>query len=154
LRGWGPHEQEIDPRGVDWSRVSEESFDFRVVQDSGPECALGRVKFMFPNRFNVYLHDTPARELFSETVRNFSHGCIRVEKPVDLAEYVLRGHPEWSRESILACIEDGAERTVRLPEPVPIQIAYFTAWVGEDGHVEFRDDIYGRDRAMAECLRE
>jgi murein L,D-transpeptidase YcbB/YkuD len=112
------------------------------------------VKFMFPNKFDVYLHDTPSRELFAKTVRTFSSGCIRIEKPIELAEYVLRGDSRWTRETILAAIDKRVEQTVRLPEPIPIHLLYWTAWADEDGSMEFRNDIYGRDRLLDEALRE
>jgi murein L,D-transpeptidase YcbB/YkuD len=107
---------------------------------------------MFPNKFNVYLHDTPARTLFDQTVRNFSSGCIRIDKPLELAEYLLRADPAWSRPAILAAIDRNEEQTVRLPEPIRVYILYCTAWVDDDGQVQFRRDIYGRDAAVAEAL--
>ncbi len=97
------------------------------------------------NAHGVYLHDTPAKELFNRTVRTFSHGCIRIEKPLDLAEYVLHGASEWTRETILAAIERQKEKTVWLPEPLPVYIQYWTAWVDREGTVQFRNDIYGYD---------
>lgn len=154
LSGWGADAVEIDPLTVDWSVVTPENFTWRLRQDPGPKNALGKMKFMFPNKFNVYLHDTPARDLFEKAVRAFSSGCIRIEHPVDLAEYLLRGYPEWTRPAIIAAVENGVEETVRLLEPIPVHILYCTAWVGDDGQVGFRDDIYGRDRAVADALRE
>jgi murein L,D-transpeptidase YcbB/YkuD len=109
---------------------------------------------MFPNQFNVYLHDTPSRELFKKTVRDFSSGCIRIENPIDLAEYVLRDDPKWTRKDILAALEKGVEQTVRLPEPIPIHLLYWTAWATKDGTIHFRNDIYDRDKPLAEALRE
>src|SRR5712692_6582287 len=98
---------------------------------------------MFPNAHGVYLHDTPAKELLNRTVRTFSHGCIRIEKPLDLAEYVLHGNFEWTRDAILAAIERQKEKTVWLPEPLPVYIQYWTAWVDGEGKVQFSNDIYG-----------
>ena len=128
------------------------SFKFR--QDPGPENALGRIKFMFPNKFDVYMHDTPERWLFARAVRDFSSGCIRVEKPVDLAEYVLRDDPEWNRERILEAIDDGTTRVIRPPEPIGVHLLYWTAWRAEDGRVEFREDIYKRDAALYAALAQ
>jgi murein L,D-transpeptidase YcbB/YkuD len=145
---------ELDPRTIDWDGFTEEYFPFRLRQDPGPSNALGLIKFMFPNKFNVYLHDTPSRDLFDKAVRNFSSGCIRIEKPVELAEYLLRADPGWSRPAILSAIERGEEQTVRLPEPIRVYILYCTAWVDDDGHVRFRGDIYERDRAVAEALSD
>lgn len=142
----------VNPSTINWSQISANNFPYRFRQRPGPKNPLGRVKFMFPNHFNVYLHDTPSRELFARTVRAFSHGCIRIEKPLELAEYLLQGDAQWTHDKILATIEQGAERTVWLPEGIPVHLLYLTAWVDEDGVVHFRDDIYGRDRLLAETL--
>jgi murein L,D-transpeptidase YcbB/YkuD len=109
---------------------------------------------MFPNKFNVYLHDTPSRELFKENVRTFSSGCIRIEKPIEFAEYLLRGNGKWTREKILSVIENSATMTVPLPEPIPIYLLYWTAWVEEDGSLHLHDDIYGRDKLLSNALQE
>jgi murein L,D-transpeptidase YcbB/YkuD len=152
--GWGADAREIDPAEIDWSSLSQDNFPYRLRQDPGPANALGRIKFMFPNRFSVYLHDTPARQLFDKPVRAFSSGCIRIEKPLELAEYLLRADPEWTRASILANIDGQEEETVRLPEPIRVYLLYCTSWVGEDGKVQFRADVYGRDKAVADALSE
>lgn len=152
--GWGAGAKEVDPRTINWSRVTPQNLNYRFRQEPGPTNVLGRVKFMFPNKFNVYLHDTPWRELFAETERTFSSGCIRVEKAIELAEYVVRGDPRWTRESILAEIEKRVEQTVRLPKPVPVHLLYWTVWADGDGSVHFRNDIYGRDRLLYEALGE
>ena len=151
--GWGSDAEEIDARTVDWSSLGDGILKYRFTQDPGPENSLGRIKFMFPNKFHVYLHDTPSRDLFSRTERAYSSGCIRVERPVELAEYLLRGNPGWSREKIVETIEKWKEETVRLTEPVPVHLLYWTAWVDEDGAVNFRKDIYGRDRRLERALR-
>jgi murein L,D-transpeptidase YcbB/YkuD len=110
---------------------------------------------MFPNKFSVYLHDTPARDLFNQTKRSFSSGCIRVEKPIELAEYLLKYHPNWTRKELEEAIEAGKTQIVRLPNPIPVQIIYMTAWVDQDGGtVHFRDDIYERDKPVYEALLE
>ncbi len=141
----------VDPSTVDWSSLTGRQFNarYRIRQDPGPRNALGSVKFMFPNRHHVYLHDTPSRELFARAARDFSSGCIRLQRPLDLAEYLLRDDPRWSRPAIDAAVASGAERTVQLASPVPVHLLYFTAWVEEDGTLAFRSDIYGRDRAVA-----
>jgi murein L,D-transpeptidase YcbB/YkuD len=149
---WAADAPELDPDTIDWEEFTEDTFPLRLRQDPGPSNALGRIKFMFPNKFNVYLHDTPARTLFDQTVRNFSSGCIRIDKPLELAEYLLRADPAWSRPAILAAIDRNEEQTVRLPEPIRVYILYCTAWVDDDGQVQFRRDIYGRDAAVAEAL--
>jgi murein L,D-transpeptidase YcbB/YkuD len=154
FQGWGAEAKEIDPKTVDWSRVNAKNFPLRLRQDPGPWNALGRVKFMFPNTFNVYLHDTPSQELFAKTTRTFSSGCIRIEKPMELTAYVLRGDPDWNRERILAVIATNVEQTVRLPEPMPVYLLYWTAWAHEDGSIQFRTDIYGRDRLLDQALAQ
>ena len=154
LKGWGEDEEEIDPDSIDWHSLDARDFNYRIRQEPGPLNPLGSIKFVFPNEFGVYLHDTPSKRLFAKSVRSFSHGCIRLEKPLDLAEYLLKGTPDWTREKILAEIKKGKEQIIRLPEPVNIHILYLTAWVDEDGLLNFRDDIYGRDAQLDKSLRE
>lgn len=124
----------------------------RLRQKPGPGNALGRIKFVFPNRFNVYLHDTPARTLFRRTVRTFSHGCIRIEKPFDLAVWVLEEDPRWTPEAIRAGIDAGRERKVPLPRRVPVHVAYWTAWVDGGGTLQLGPDVYSRDVGLARLL--
>jgi murein L,D-transpeptidase YcbB/YkuD len=155
LQGWGADERVIDPATVDWPAVTRNDFPYRLRQAPGPFNALGRVKFMFPNKFSVYLHDTPARELFGRDARAFSSGCIRLERPLDLAETLLAAEPGWSRTAIDAALATGREQTVRLGRPVPVHLLYWTAWVDPaDGTLNFRDDIYGRDTRVLAALRE
>ncbi|MFH1313858.1 MAG: L,D-transpeptidase family protein [Candidatus Eisenbacteria bacterium] len=154
FQGWGGDTKEIDPNSVDWPKVTAKDFKYRFRQEPGPVNALGRVKFMFPNKFDVYLHDTPSQDLFAKTARAFSSGCIRVEKPIELAEYVLRDDPKWNRDAVLAVIGRRVEQTVRLPESIPVHVLYWTAWVDAFGTVHFREDIYGRDKLLAEALAE
>lgn len=144
----------VDPSSLDWNAITGAELNrrFRLRQDPGPLNALGNVKFMFPNRHNVYLHDTPSRELFGRTTRAFSSGCIRVEKPLDLADYLLAGDPRWSPGRIRAVVAAGQETTVWLERPVPVHILYWTAFAGDDGGVDFRPDLYGRDRAVRRAL--
>jgi murein L,D-transpeptidase YcbB/YkuD len=111
---------------------------------------------MFPNPFDVYLHDTPAKELFGKTRRDFSSGCIRVERPLELAVYLMQNHAIWSREALTAALSDAnaVERTVQLPEPVPIHILYWTVWTDSDGDLHFSPDIYERDELLRKALLE
>ena len=148
--------QEVAPTSVDWSQVTGADLNrrFRLRQDPGPWNALGQVKFMFPNRFNVYLHDTPSRELFSRAVRTFSSGCVRVQNPLDLAEYLLGDQPAWTRSAIERAAAAGSETTVQLTRPLPVHVLYWTAWVGDDGALVFRPDIYGRDSRVLAALTE
>ena len=127
--------------------------DGRIRQRPGPWNALGRLKFNMPNRYDVYLHDTPAKSLFARPFRAFSHGCIRLEKPMELALYLLRDQPQWTAETIGSAIESGHERAIRLTAPQPVYILYWTAWVGDDGHMEFHRDHYERDAALAAALK-
>jgi murein L,D-transpeptidase YcbB/YkuD len=154
FQGWGADTKEIDPGSVDWSKVTGTNFNYRFRQDPGPVNALGRVKFMLPNKFDVYLHDTPSPDLFEKSARAFSSGCIRIEKPIELVEYVLRGDPKWNRDAVLAAIDRRVEQTVQLREPIPVHLLYWTAWVDAAGTVHFRDDIYSRDKLLAEALAE
>ncbi len=153
FRNSGSDAREVDPRTVDWSAITPAAFPFRLRQDPGPLNALGRVKFMFLNKYNVYLHDTPARPLFEETQRDFSHGCIRIQQPIGLAVYLLRQDPRWNRDSLLHALDDAVDRTVPLPEPMPIHLLYWTAWADWDGTIQFRRDIHGRDAPLLKALR-
>ena len=136
-----------DPSEIDWDDVDTADLAYRIRQRPGPSNALGRVKFMFPNRFNIYLHDTPSRKLFDRERRTLSHGCVRVEDPVQLAEFVLDGQDGWDESKIEAAMESSAEgnRAVSLEEPLPVYLLYLTAFV-RDGEVHFRNDPYGKDR--------
>lgn len=125
-----------------------------IRQKPGSSNALGKVKFIFPNRYSIYLHDTPAKTLFERNRRAFSHGCIRVRQPRELAKLLLSGKPEWSEDSITDAMNSGNEKWVALNEPVPVYITYFTAWVGDLGELNFREDIYGHDRKLARHLFE
>jgi murein L,D-transpeptidase YcbB/YkuD len=145
----GGEKEVVDPSRVRWSELAEEQMaGYSLRQKPGPQNSLGLVKFMFPNQFNVYLHDTPADKLFSREDRALSHGCVRVEKPALLAELVLRGNEGWTRERIDAAIAGEETQTIDLVEPVPVHIVYWTAFVEEDGTIQFRDDVYGIDTAM------
>ncbi len=124
-----------------------------VRQRPGPTNSLGLVKFIFPNDQNVYLHGTSAQQLFSEARRDFSHGCVRVEKPVELATWLLQDQPKWTRETITAAMNSGPNnQQVNLTSPVPVVIVYVTAVVEENGEVYFFDDIYGHDRSLNTTL--
>lgn len=125
----------------------------RLRQRPGPNNALGEVKFMLPNRYNVYLHSTPARQLFSQSRRAFSHGCIRVSDPVALAEYILRYAPgTWRRQEIQAAMQGSPNQRVNLNLPIPVLIVYGTVMANEAGQVQFFDDLYGHDRTLAKLL--
>ncbi len=146
--GYEDDAQQVDPATIDWTTVTPQNLHYKFRQKPGPLCALGQIKFLLPNKFDVYLHDTSSRSLFSKTVRDFSSGCIRVEKPVELAAYVLKGDSRWTHEKIEAAIAKNTEQTITLPEKLPVHLMYLTSWVDESGVVQFREDIYGRDVSL------
>lgn len=120
-----------------------------IRQLPGADNSLGKVKFLFPNSFNIYFHDTPVKSLFEKDTRAYSHGCIRLSDPVWLANYLLENSPEWTPEKIEEAMNSGVEKTVRLKHPVPVIITYYTAWVDENKKLNFRDDVYGNDESVA-----
>ncbi len=123
-----------------------------IRQLPGPGNSLGKVKFLFPNSFNIYFHDTPAKSLFSRDKRAYSHGCIRLADPTKMAEYLLRNNSEWTPEKIRAAMNSGEEKYVKLDKPVPVFISYNTAWVDERGLLNFREDIYSHDTDLAKKM--
>lgn len=136
----------IDPATVDWWRAQwDDTFQYRFRQRPGTANSLGRVKFLFPNDYDVYLHDTPAAALFSKNDRALSHGCVRVQDPVKLAEYLLRASARWDAARIEQAMNATEEQQVKLPSPIPVHLMYWTARVDEDGTVRFFPDIYGHD---------
>jgi murein L,D-transpeptidase YcbB/YkuD len=146
LRVFDRSGREVDPASVDWSRYrSARGFPYQLRQDPGPTNALGRIKFMFPNEFAVYLHDTPSRSLFEKTERAASSGCIRVQDPLELAVRLLDDPANWSRAALEREIEAGKTRIVNLPQPVPVILMYWTVDFEDDGGVVFRNDLYDRD---------
>jgi murein L,D-transpeptidase YcbB/YkuD len=144
----------VDASDVDWSDEKEVK-SVRIRQAPGPENALGLVKFIFPNNFNVYLHDTPTDTLFFKDRRALSHGCIRVEQPVALAHYVMSDRPDWTPERISTAMHANEEQTVKLKSPIPVHIGYWTAWVEPDGKtVTYTDDPYGIDARQLQLIKE
>jgi murein L,D-transpeptidase YcbB/YkuD len=123
-----------------------------VRQKPGPGNALGRVKFLFPNSFSIYMHDTPAKSLFVKDKRAFSHGCIRLREPEKMANYVLRNQNEWTPEKIEEAMNAGKEKFVKIKDPITVLITYYTAWVDETGRLNFREDIYGHDNSLAKKM--
>jgi len=142
-------EEPVDARSIDWDDVDSTNFPYRIRQGPGETNALGLVKFMFPNRFNIYMHDTPADHLFHRHRRAFSHGCIRLEHPDRFAQFVLDGAPGWDPGRIEEAMQGEDNQQVRLRKTLPVYILYLTAFA-RDGVVQYRDDLYGTDRqAMA-----
>jgi murein L,D-transpeptidase YcbB/YkuD len=148
LRTSGGKTETVNASEVNWDSPGDlRGLAFR--QRPGSNNALGHVKFLFPNEFNVYLHDTPADALFGRPTRAFSHGCMRVEEPEKLAAYVLRGYPEWDAERMQVAMHSGVEKHVRLKEKIPVHVVYFTAWVDEKGGLHFQPDVYAYDAKQA-----
>jgi len=149
---WRDDARELDASSIDWTKVGPGHFPYKLRQDPGPRNSLGRIKFIFPNRFSVYLHDTPHRELFDKPTRDFSSGCIRVEAPLVLAAYLLQDTPSWNLETLTAAVASGRQQVIPLDRPIPVHIQYWTAWVDEDNAMQFRYDIYKRDEELARAL--
>ncbi len=144
----------VSPTSVKWSRLSADYFPYFLRQEPGPDNPLGRIKFVFSNSADIYIHDTPTRDLFARSKRTFSHGCIRIEKPVDLAVYLLQGlqNDAWSNRSIQAELRKGKNRSLTLPRPIPVHIVYKTVWTDQEGNLNFRPDIYDIDNIPGNLL--
>ena len=147
IRSWRDR-TEISPDMVEWSNVNPHTFPYEFMQRPGSGNALGNVKFLMPNDYSVYLHDTPTRSLFNKAKRNFSSGCVRVEKAAELAEYVLdyQQRPSWRNYQQL--VSDGSTDTITLPRKLDVDVTYVTAWVDENNQLQLREDIYGYDRPI------
>lgn len=150
--GWGADACEVDPRDINWQSISPAALEHRIVQQPGEANALGRIRFTLGNEFGVFMHDTPGKKLFEQEQRAFSHGCVRVGDAAGLAAFVFAGDPAWPPAAIAAAMDGGETKTVALPEPVPVEMTYLTAWVDEAGIVQFRNDIYRRDAALIRAL--
>ncbi len=144
----------LDPAGIDWRRVTAEHFPGQIRQQPGPWNPLGRVKFLFPNEYSVYLHDTPEPALFSKEVRSFSSGCIRIAQPLALAALLLGDNPTPLERDYLAGHLPETPQRIAVPKPLPVHILYWTAWVDADGILNFRDDLYWRDLDLEMALAE
>lgn len=146
--------RELDARTIDWSTIDGDRFPYTLRQEPGPQNPLGRIKFLLDNSDGIYLHDTPDRHLFDRPARALSSGCIRLEYPLELAFYLLADPERWSRASLEEAIDDGKSLGVTLPQAVPILFTYWTVWVDEAGVLQWRDDIYGRDRKFLRLQRQ
>jgi murein L,D-transpeptidase YcbB/YkuD len=145
--------QPIDPDTIDWPAFSTQPFPYQIVQAPSPENPLGQLKFIMPNSYSVYLHDTPAKDLFLKTVRAFSSGCIRLEKAHELATLLLDDEEKWGDPELKDAVATGETRTVHLKRRVPVMLLYFTAYVAGDGTVHFRPDLYTADMGVLAALR-
>ena len=154
-KNWQHDSPEIDPALINWCTLTRKSyFPYKLQQTSGPYNPLGKIKFIFPNKYAVYLHDTPDKSLFDKTLRYFSSGCIRVEKPYLLAEFLLKSNPRWTKEAFLNLLESSTRKNVSLNEQIPVYITYITAWEDRNGVVHFLNDVYKQDRILYTALKE
>ncbi len=144
----------IDPATIDWSQYPGKVFPYLILQQPGPKNALGRVKFMFPNKHNVYLHDTPNKSGFNSAERTFSSGCIRIEDPLYFAELLLSDKPGWDRVKINAAVESRKTTRINLTKPLTVMLLYWTAEVDNEYRVVFNQDIYNRDSAVLAGLND
>ncbi len=142
------HNIQVDPVKTDWSKYNMENFPYVVRQDPGPKNPLGDLKFLFSNKHDIYLHDTPKQYLFNRNKRAFSAGCIRIENPVQLATFLLADQPAWNTTSINRAIASKKTQSLKLTKRTPVYLLYLTSWVGEDGTIYFFDDVYKRDQAL------
>lgn len=146
--------REVNPASIDWQKATPANFPYTLRQPPGADNALGRVKFIFPNEHHIFLHDTPSLDLFRPDQRTFSSGCIRVERPLDLAAVLLEGQETWTRERIDQVVAQGKSETVVLRESLPVLIVYWTASVGASGDLRFARDVYTLDPAVLHALDE
>jgi len=144
----------VDPSLVDWSKYSSKNVPYTFRQEPGPHNALGRIKFIFPNKHFIYLHDTPSRSLYARKDRAFSSGCIRVEKDIELAEILLNDAEKWNQKNIQNLMDTFETKRVNLPNPMPISLLYWTVRFDEKGKIIFKKDVYDRDGAVLEGLNE
>jgi murein L,D-transpeptidase YcbB/YkuD len=152
LRVLGQDGRELNPAAIDWSRFRSGHIPYTLRQDPGPSNALGRIKFMFPNPYLVYLHDTPSQSLFERADRAFSSGCVRVERALELAQLVVDDSQSWNQDAIARVMDSRQLRSVTLRTKIPVLLTYWTAWVDPEGSINFRRDIYGQDAAWARGL--
>ncbi|MEZ5871564.1 MAG: L,D-transpeptidase family protein [Nitratireductor sp.] len=149
---WEADAPAMNSNSIDWSSVSGKNFPYRIVQPAGPDNVLGVVKFLFPNKFNVYLHDTSSRQLFDKSDRALSHGCIRVDKPVEWAALLYKLDGSVTRNQIDGTIASGKTAQAKFRKPIPVHLGYFTVWMGDDGKLYGFNDVYGRDRLVGNIL--
>jgi L,D-transpeptidase YcbB len=146
--------QEVNAASIDWQKVNPRNFPYIIRQEPGEQNALGLVKFMFPNKYSVYIHDTPARSLFAREDRALSHGCIRLQKPFEFAKILLQQDPTWTDEKIRESMKLSKERIVNLDRKIPVVILYLTFWTDSSGNEYFRRDIYNRDQEIFTALNQ
>jgi murein L,D-transpeptidase YcbB/YkuD len=143
----------VNRDAVDFTQFTANNFPFSMSQPPSDGNALGLVKFMFPNKWNIYLHDTPSKSLFEKEVRAYSHGCIRLGQPFDFAYALLARQTDDPRGLFEQHLHTRAENTIMLDRPVPVHLVYFTAWPDSRGQIDYRRDVYGRDARIFEAMR-
>ena len=154
LRIVDSHGRAVDRSAVDFTQFTARNFPFSMSQAPSDDNALGLVKFMFPNKWNIYLHDTPSKSLFNREVRAFSHGCIRLGDPFDFAYALLAPQTDDPKGEFAAHLNTRSETTLALATPVPVHIVYFTAWPTAKGRIDYRRDVYGRDARVFDALEK
>jgi len=143
----------VDPTTIDWGNVTARSFPYQIRQRPGTWNALGQIKFIFPNEYFVFLHDTPSRQVFAKTDRAFSSGCMRIEHPLELAALLLKDDPSWDATTLASVVESGVTKTILLRRPVPVLVMYLTAAsFDSDNDLTFFNDVYTRDDALLAAL--
>lgn len=152
-KGWGASRVEMAPDEIDWNALTADNFPYQLIQQPGPNNSLGQVKFMFPNKHAIYLHDTPGQYHFSREQRTISSGCIRVERPFELAERLLTLNSSWTQENIRQARQENEPVKAILDKSVPVHLQYWTTWVDKAGTLQIRKDVYGRDRRLVDALR-
>jgi len=145
---WGKKAKEVNPENIDWHKYNENWLPYKFVQQPGKRNSMGLVKFMFPNKYRIYLHDTPQKNLFKRYVRTLSSGCIRVSKPFVLANKIMESEKNWSGKTVESLLGSGETKVIHMREPLPVYLMYWTAWVDEDGKVNFRNDVYQRNKQI------
>ena len=140
--------QVINPKTINWNKYSK-NIPYEIRQKPGKDNSLGKMKFLFPNSYSIYLHDTPSKELFDSNKRDFSHGCIRFQNPENLAIYLLKKTTAWNKQTIYKVLETNTETEILLKPTMPVYITYFTSWVDSKGNLNFRKDIYNLDNELA-----
>ena len=154
FKGVGESSREVEPDQVVWKKLDANYFPYRLRQDAGPKNSLGRLKFMFDNPFDIYMHDTPAKLLFDLPRRAFSSGCVRLEKSAEFAAYLLARDKGWDLSEVQSQIDRSITQTVRLDKKVPVYFVYLTSWVTKNDVVNFREDVYDRDAKVAKALNQ
>jgi len=149
---WSDNDSELDPNTVDWNEIHPKAFPYRIRQEPGASNALGYIFFGFANKYGIYMHDTANRWLFTEGSRNFSHGCIRLQNPLDFAEKVFKGRSGFDKAKVQQVIAAGQQAHYGFPEPVTLHVTYRTVGIGSDGAPVFRDDVYGRDKRVVAAM--